>query len=78
MSQYLPHNDKPGRLIRRVNFRGFLSHTSQRHRQLHERTQRKIKRGITLWLTSLLAWGLFMVLCTVVLILIKLGYLSID
>ena len=78
MSQYLPQNDKPGQLIKRVNFRDFLNHTNHRHRQLQERTQRKIKRGITLWLTSLLAWGLFMGLCTVVLILIKLGYISVN
>ena len=78
MSQYLPQNDKPGQLIKRVNFRGFLNLTNHRHRQLQERTQRKIKRGIALWLTSLLAWGLFMGLSTVVLILIKLGYISIN
>tara|TARA_Y100000588_G_C13966452_1_gene801037 strand:- start:184 stop:420 length:237 start_codon:yes stop_codon:yes gene_type:complete len=76
MSRHSSPNKKRGQLIRRVNFRGFLSSTDQRHRQLRERAQRKIKRGMTIWLTSLLAWGLFMGLCIAALILIKLGYIS--
>lgn len=66
------------KLITRVNFRSFLSRTSQRHRELRERAQRKIRRGVTIWITSLLAWGLFMVLCIILLILVKLGYVSLN